>query len=257
MCGSNNASKRAAEEAKFDEQLRQSKMEEATQVVNAIFNGGNAFSGDSYLKANPDVAADEIFAKNPFLHWQQYGQNEGRGGAMVSFGSPGGRDRSYSSYANAMYQTNARDIERQRQEAQRSNKFGLARTGLMGGSVDVDSKADIDRRANEGLMFAKAAASQAAGNLRNADNGVRSQLISMAQSGADAGSLAQMAMQATKAAGEMGAGMSNAYLMSGLFDDLANTYTYNQQMAGRRMASANEGNQWYGVSSPHKSYAGS
>lgn len=257
MCGSSNrAAKEAAQKADFDEKLRQSRIEEATQTINAIFNGGNAFSGEAYLKANPDVAADAVYGKNPYLHWSTLGKNEGRGGATVSFGSPGSRDRMYSGYANAMYQANARDIARQRDEAQRQNKFGLARTGLMGGSVDVDSKADIERRANEGLIMAKAAASQAAGNLRSADNGMRQQLITMAQSGADAGTLSQMALQATKAAGEMGAGMSNSYLMSGLFDDLANTYTYNQQMQGRRLASANEGGQWYGVSSPTQTYGG-
>lgn len=32
----------------------------------------------AYLAANPDVAKDPYFAKNPLLHYQQYGQNEGR-----------------------------------------------------------------------------------------------------------------------------------------------------------------------------------
>lgn len=36
------------------------------------------FNADAYLAANPDVAANAYYSKNPYLHYMQHGQNEGR-----------------------------------------------------------------------------------------------------------------------------------------------------------------------------------
>lgn len=38
------------------------------------------FNPSEYLRLNPDVAADVGFRANPLMHWQQYGQFEGRQG---------------------------------------------------------------------------------------------------------------------------------------------------------------------------------
>lgn len=40
--------------------------------------GQQTFNGDLYLQQNPDVAADPFFSQNPYAHYQQYGQKEGR-----------------------------------------------------------------------------------------------------------------------------------------------------------------------------------
>ena len=37
-----------------------------------------SFNGAAYLAANPDVAADPYYSQNPYQHWVQHGQAEGR-----------------------------------------------------------------------------------------------------------------------------------------------------------------------------------
>jgi len=44
------------------------------------------FNGAAYLAANPDVAADSYFAANPYEHYTQYGQSEGRANGSVASG---------------------------------------------------------------------------------------------------------------------------------------------------------------------------
>ena len=49
----------------------------ATATGAATQTQGN-FDGAAYLAANPDVAANEYYNKNPYQHYLDYGQNEGR-----------------------------------------------------------------------------------------------------------------------------------------------------------------------------------
>ncbi|MFN3885143.1 MAG: dihydroorotate dehydrogenase (quinone), partial [Rhodocyclaceae bacterium] len=58
---------------------------------------------------------------------------------------------------------------RQAALAQRQNRFGLARAGQLGGSLDVDSNAEINRVTNEGLLKAGGLADDAAAALKSSD----------------------------------------------------------------------------------------
>lgn len=42
-----------------------------------------SFDGAAYLRANPDVAANSYFSNDPFAHYTQYGQKEGRQGYQL------------------------------------------------------------------------------------------------------------------------------------------------------------------------------
>lgn len=166
------------------------------------------------------------------------------------------RDSLYTDQRGAVYDLNSQEVNRQAEEAARLNRFGLARSGLMGGSVDVDSNSDINRRTNEGLIRAGGIADQAAADLRTSDEQTRANLISLAQTGIDTGTASQMALQGLKANAASAAGARGGATVGGLFNDMAQAYLYNQQQQGRASGTGQAGSQWYGVSSPTQRYSG-
>lgn len=169
-----------------------------------------------------------------------------------------GRDKLYQDQKTAVYDLNKKDVERQALEAERANRFGLARSGLAGGSVDVDANAELNRRTNEGLIRAAGIADQSAADLKVADERTRSNLISMAQSGIDTGSAATMALNGLSANADSVASQRNGATVGNLFNDMAQAYLYNQQQAGRNSVAGGVpgAQQWYGVSSPTTTYGG-
>ena len=164
-------------------------------------------------------------------------------------------DALYADQKTAVYDLNKREVDRQAAEAERLNRFGLARSGLLGGSVNVDSVADLDRRTNEGLMRAGGIADQAAADLKTQDERTRSNLISLAQSGIDTGTAAQQALKGLEVNSANAASARAGATVGGLFNDLSQAYLINQQNQGRQ-SGTQYGGQWYGVSSPAKTYQG-
>lgn len=155
-----------------------------------------------------------------------------------------GRDAMYQAQRDAVYKLNTMDVDRQAREAERMNRFGLARSGLLGGSADVDSKADIHRMTNEGLMRAGGIADQAAANLQMADERTRGNLISMAQSGIDTGTAQQMALQGLAANAADAKSASASATVGNLFDGLTQAYMNNVTNQGFRAGLQNTNQQW-------------
>lgn len=166
-----------------------------------------------------------------------------------------GRDALYADQKSAVYDLNKREVDRQASEAERMNRFGLARTGLLGGSVNVDSVADLDRRTNEGLMRAGGIADQAAADLKTQDERTRSNLISLAQSGIDTGTAAQQALKGLEVNSANASSARAGSTVGRLFDDLSQAYLANQVNQGRQTG-MQYGQQWTGVSSPRTTYQG-
>lgn len=176
--------------------------------------------------------------------------------SINSIFNTGNRDSLYADQRGAVYDLNSQDVNRQAAEAERANRFGLARSGLLGGSADIDSTSDINRRTNEGLIRAGGIADQASADLRSSDEQTRANLISLAQSGIDTGTASQMALQGLKANAATAAGARGGATVGGLFNDMAQAYLYNQQQQGRASGTGQPGSQWYGVSSPTQRYSG-
>jgi|GEM_PF-1121982 len=142
------------------------------------------------------------------------------------------RENLYNEQRQAITELNNQDVNRQFEQASRANRFGLARTGLSGGSADIDSAAELARRQNEGLIKSAAIGDGAGADLRAQDERTRQNLISMAQSGIDTGQAAQMALSGLEANAQSAAGARGAATVGSLFDDLSNAYLYSQQMRG-------------------------
>lgn len=163
----------------------------------------------------------------------------------------------YDEQRAAVTDLNRRDVDRQFLDAERANRFGLARAGLSGGSADIDSNAELQRRTNEGLIKAAGIGDQAAADLQTSDERTRQNLISMAQSGIDTGQAQQMALSQLDANSANAASARSGATVGNLFGDLAQAYLYGQQQQGAR-AGAAPYQQWQpGTSSnPRNSYQG-
>ncbi len=169
----------------------------------------------------------------------------------------------YDEQRRAVTDLNLNQLNRQTEQAERTNRFGLARAGLLGGSVDADSGAEIDRIAGEGRAQAALMGDQAVSDLKTADARERQRLIALAQSGTDLGQLTPMAQAALTANTANLADANNAaslrsgYAIGDLFNTLAGAYLAHQQRAGQSAGWGGWGRQPVWASgSPYNRYLG-
>jgi hypothetical protein len=143
---------------------------------------------------------------------------------------PEGREKLYNEQQEAIYDLNAKEVNNQYADAERANRFALARNGLLGGSSDVESNANLQEKTNEGLVQAKALGQQAASDLRTADEQSKQNLIAMAQSGIDTGTAQQMASAQLNANAQSALGQRGGASIGNLFDNLGQAYLNRQIM---------------------------
>ena len=170
------------------------------------------------------------------------------------------REALYQSHRDAVYDLNTQEVERQAEQMERANRFALARNGLLGGSVDVDSATELNRRTNEGLAKAGGIADAAMSDLMAADENTRSNLVSMATAGTDATTAAQLASSGLKQNMESAAADKAVASVGDLFGTLANAYLF--QNLGKYAQGLNTINPYAAranstnTSDPHNSYQG-
>ena len=169
--------------------------------------------------------------------------------------TPDSREKLYDEQDQAVYDLNAKEVNDQYADAERANRFALARNGLLGGSSDVESNANLQEKTNEGLVQAKALGQQAASDLRTADEQSKQSLIAMAQSGIDTGTAQQMAQAQLNANAQSALGQRGGATIGNLFDNLSQAY-----LTRKIMQAANNGYNLYGNNynnlSTSKSYGG-
>jgi len=249
-------------DARAMEAERQGRITAATEQINSIFNnkvkgqrtaykdfGGNEISQADYNAQIAQPADQGLFS-------MMMRPTSGQVDTWVDGDPANSRDNLYAEQKSAVYDLNSQEVNRQAGEAERNNRFGLARSGLAGGSADVDSVADINRRTNEGLLRAGGIADQSAADLRAADEGTRSNLISMAQSGIDTGSAATMALNGLKVNADSVAAQRSGSSVGSLFNDMSQAYLINQQRQGMNTGMQPYGSQFLGVSNPRQGNSG-
>ena len=169
--------------------------------------------------------------------------------------TPDGREKLYEDQRDAVYEINSREVNRQYGDAERNNRFGLARHGLMGGSADVDSNARLQEITNEGLMKASGIADSAAASLRAKDESARQSLISMAQSGIDTGTAQKMAMESLDSTSQEAQSARSGASVGDLFGGLSQAYLRYNNLNGSGTNLFNTGNQGSSLST-RSSYGG-
>ena len=152
--------------------------------------------------------------------------------------TPDSREKLYDEQEQAVYDLNAKEVNDQYADAERANRFGLARNGLLGGSADVDSNARLQEITNEGLLQAGGIADSAAAKLRAQDESARQSLISMAQSGIDTGTAQQMAIESLNTTAQQAQGERAGASVGDLFGTLGQAYLrYNKITNGNGLFS--------------------
>jgi hypothetical protein len=250
-----------AGDARKDEQDRQARIAASVSKINEIFDGKPVMAGDGQATFYDPKQAYFDKDGNPYTLPQTQGYTGGGGQLMANyFGkpahsgvdanatmglinqgklftgtkniAPAPRQKLYDEQKQAVFDINKRDIDHQYQEAERSNRFGLARAGLMGGSADVDSNALLQRKTNEGLLKAGGLGDAAAADLKLSDERSRQGLIGMAQSGIDTGTAQTMALRNMDATQQQAMGARTGATIGGLFDGLGQAYMYGQEAKG-------------------------
>ena len=224
-----------------------------SENVGGIQYGGNsADDGPAYYVGgqNVDKSVVDMDAVSKMI-------SDGKLFTGMQTTAPMGANRQalYDEQKQAVTDLNKREVDRQYTQAERENRFGLARAGLLGGSADVDSNAELQRRTNTGLIQSVAAGDAAAADLRTQDERTRQSLISMAQSGIDTGTAQQTALAGLNANSQAAAGARGGATVGNLFDNLGTAYLQNQTNQGMMMGGL-PGQQWYGVSAPQQTYGG-
>ena len=170
------------------------------------------------------------------------------------------REGPYAQQRNAVYQLNADEVNRQAAEAERANRFALARAGLLGGSADVESVGDINDRTNKGLLRAQGIADDSAASLKTRDENTRQSLLSLANQGIDANAASTMATNQLNSNLSGAASDKAAASVGSLFNDMAQAYltgTAANQAANTLARQQALYQKVYGVSDPHITYSGS
>lgn len=125
-------------------------------------------------------------------------------------------------------------LDRERGNAQRKTKFGLARAGLTGGSAAVDANRTLGRESDEAVLNAERVARKGVADLQSQDEASKLSLISLAQNGADIGSAAQRAGESLRSnlAGAQSA--NNVSALGDVFGSTAAAYRAREDAAARR-----------------------
>ncbi|NII54403.1 hypothetical protein [Luteibacter sp. SG786] len=131
----------------------------------------------------------------------------------------------------AFYRT---DLDRQKAETDRNLRFSLARSGLVGGSVQADQNRKVGEDYLKGVIEATRRGAAAGADLRAQDETSRANLIAMAQNGLDATTAANNAAQALRSNLESGRATATANAFGDAFGDFAGIYKQSQDAAALR-----------------------
>lgn len=242
-----------AADMRQQETERQAKVQAAVDAINAKFGiggaqGGPAPSRDQFMRAGGQTVSyvgggGEGGADPVAVYTDLPGgfDQAGYDRAMADWnarqtdlsGAKAAREALYGDIQGAVRDVNIRDLDQQFGEASRQNLFGLARSGLLGGSVDAESGADLTRRYGEGKIKAEQAGLSAASDLRAADEKTRQNLISLAQSGIDTGTASSLAAGQMSAAADLARSNTTSSSLGDLFGNLSQGYLANQQLKAR------------------------
>lgn len=116
--------------------------------------------------------------------WRQSNISRAVGQINSAYGNPK-REGDINDFLGATRTFYQNELGRQKDVADRSLKFAMARSGLTGGSATVDANRLLGENFQTGVLNADRLAQSAAENLRSADEQARMSLISQAQSGMD------------------------------------------------------------------------
>ena len=156
------------------------------------------------------------------------------------FSSPE-REQQILDFINAQRGYLQSDLDRQHTRNQLQTKFATARSGLSGGSVDVDRNRLLAETYLRGIAEAERRAQNAGADLRSADQQSKQQLFGQIIGGADATTAATNAAQMMRINALQAGKDSYVNAFQSLFGDFGDIYKNSREAAGERRASQDYG----------------
>lgn len=144
------------------------------------------------------------------------------------------REPQYAQLADALRARLNEGVNLQRQSATRQSKFALARGGNIGGSLQRDQSAELNREGREATLAAEREAQKGVAGLRASDEGSRAQMIALAQSGNDIGNATQQTASMLSANFGAAQNASNISNLGDLFGNTSSVVKNQQDAAARR-----------------------
>jgi hypothetical protein len=170
-------------------------------------------------KASKQAASEEA-ARQTAIKGAQSGINS-------AYDSPQ-RKAEIADYVNSLRKFFGDDLARQKGDTDRQLKFALAKSGLTGGSTNIDQQKRVGENYARGVLDVERKAQGGGANLESLDQDSRMRLISMATQGLDATTAASQSASAMRS----GLNASKATDMAnGLGDVFANTKSFYQKAA--------------------------
>lgn len=157
------------------------------------------------------------------------------------------RQAQYSDFVGALRRNYTDDANRQQTSADRQRRFSMARSGLVGGSADVDSRRQLGEEYQRGLLTAEDRAQSALGDLKSQDNAARLNLTQLAQGGLDATTAASRAGAQIQASAQQARGSAVANGLGDIFGATAATYKKQQEAAAFRRGQTSPVGSLYGA----------
>lgn len=127
------------------------------------------------------------------------------------------RQSDIDDFVNATRQYYQQDLDKQKANADRSLKFALAKSGLTGGSEQVDQQEQLGESYAKGQLQAEQKALGAGANLQDADEQARQRLIALATSGLDATNAGMQSAQALQTDLQSARSQTNADALGNVF----------------------------------------
>ncbi len=150
-----------------------------------------------------------------------------------AFGSRS-RKRQLEDFVNALRAKFSTEASRQRKDVNRRSKFGLARSGLTGGSAAADRSVDIGRKFQAGIIEGERQSQSSLSDLVSADERAKQNLIALAQGGASVSASASQAGEALRSNLSGASSRTTASSLGDIFSDVEANLTAAEKAAGRR-----------------------
>ena len=131
------------------------------------------------------------------------------------------------------------DLNRTGDENTRQLKFSLARSGLSGGSTDIDQNRELAELFLKGTAEAERRAQNSGAALRSEDQAAKQQLFGQILGGADVGTAATNAAQILRNNTALAAQDSTFGNFDNLFSDFGSIFKNSRIAAGQRRANRN------------------
>lgn len=147
-----------------------------------------------------------------------------------------GRELEYQKAAGATFGVNKDKLDRDLTKSERQLRFALARSGLFGGSADIDEHGEQQNAYDQGILQSRNLADTSAAKLRAADESAHLNMLNQINSGMDEATTLNNAGTELRNNIDQASANAQGQLLSNVFDNAALMYQQQQLQGGAKDA---------------------